>query len=180
VAPEPYICDDEVPNVEHGIPPEGIAIVPVGLDGRGLTPAEVISVEPSGIPVGEMDEADDALPSGEVSLIMGVGATIPPICARATLPTSSAGRAAAIGKNLILTLHFMPMNPAGIRRLLRLVFAALQELSASVLWRRCAVHCQTESGRFTTMGVGVLRTTTHRNASVLDGLISMCGRKAGT
>jgi hypothetical protein len=102
VAPEPYICDDEVPNVEHGMPPEGIAIVPVGLAGRGLTPADVISVEPSGIPVGEMDEEVDALPSGEVSPIAGVGTTIPPICARARLPTSSAGRAAAIGKNLIL------------------------------------------------------------------------------
>jgi hypothetical protein len=30
------------------------------------------------------------------------------------------------------------------------------------------------------MGVAVLRTTTHRNGSSFDGLISMCGRKAGT
>jgi hypothetical protein len=29
------------------------------------------------------------------------------------------------------------------------------------------------SGKFTTIGVGVLRTTTHRNGWVSDGLISM-------
>jgi len=28
----------------------------------------------------------------------------------------------------------------------------------------------------TTIGVGVLRTTIHRNAISFDGLISMCGR----
>jgi hypothetical protein len=40
-------------------------------------PAEVISVEPKGIPVGETDELDDALPSGEVAPIPGVGTTMP-------------------------------------------------------------------------------------------------------
>ena len=35
-------------------------------------------------------------------------------------------------------------------------------------------------GRLTTMGVAVLRTTTHRNGSDFEGLISICGRKAGT
>jgi hypothetical protein len=103
VAPEPNIWDDEVPTVEHGMPSEGTAIVPVGLDGRGLNPADVISVEPSGIPVGETGDSDDALPRGEVSPIAGVGTTIPFICARARLPTSSTGRAAAIGYNFILT-----------------------------------------------------------------------------
>jgi hypothetical protein len=39
---------------------------------------------------------------------------------------------------------------------------------------------QVSSGRLMTTGVAVLRTTTHRNGSVLEGLISICGRKAGT
>jgi len=36
------------------------------------------------------------------------------------------------------------------------------------------------SGRLTTIGVAVLRTTTQGNESVSDGLISMWGTKAGT
>jgi len=39
---------------------------------------------------------------------------------------------------------------------------------------------QKSSGRFTTMGSDVLRTTTHRNGTSLDGLISWCGSQAGT
>ena len=128
MVPEPYICDDEVPTVEHGMPPEGIAIVPVGLDGTGLTPADVISVEPSGIPVGETDEPDDALPSGEVAPIVGVGTTIPFICARATLPMSSAVRATAIAENLIFVLRFTP-NPIWIIGPFKLAFASLHEFS---------------------------------------------------
>jgi hypothetical protein len=34
-------------------------------------------------------------------------------------------------------------------------------------------------GRLMTMGVAVLCTTTHRNGSWFEGLISMCGRKRG-
>ena len=98
--------------------------MPVGLDGAGLIPADVISVEPSGIPVGETDEPADALPSGEVAPIVGVGATIPVTCARAALPTSSAGRAIAIEENLIFTLRFMPNEPQlGFIGLLRVAFA---------------------------------------------------------
>jgi hypothetical protein len=105
VAVEPYIWDGVAPNVEHGVPPEGTARPPVGFGGRGLTPADVISVEPKGIPVGETDELDDALPSGEVAPIPGVGTTIPFICARATLPAKITGSAAAIDQNLICTLR---------------------------------------------------------------------------
>ena len=105
MAVEPYIWDGDVPNVEHGVPPEGTAMVPVGFAGSGLTPADVISVEPNGIPVGEIDELDDALPSGEVALIPGVGTTMPFICASAALPTSNAGRTAAIIENFIHTLR---------------------------------------------------------------------------
>ena len=39
---------------------------------------------------------------------------------------------------------------------------------------------QVSSGRLTTIGVDVLLTTTHRNGRESDGLISMCGRNAGT
>ena len=75
VALEPNIWDDEVPRVEQAAARLGIAMVPVGLDGTGLVPAEVISVAPSGIPVGETDEPD-MLPSGEVAPIAGVGVTM--------------------------------------------------------------------------------------------------------
>jgi hypothetical protein len=107
---EPYIWDEEAPKVEHGMALEGIAIVPVGLAGKGLIPADVISVEPSGIPVGE---TDDALPSGEVAPIVGVGTTIPPTCAAAMLHTSSAAKAVAIGENRIDILRF---RDVGTRR----------------------------------------------------------------
>src|SRR5580700_8497974 len=45
---------------------------------------------------------------------------------------------------------------------------------------RHPAYGQVSSGRLTTIGVAVLRTTTHRNGSSFDGLISMCGRNAGT
>ena len=140
MALEPYIWDDEIPNVEHGMPLEGVAIVPVKLGGTGLIPADVISVEPSGIPVGETDEADDALPSGEVAPIVGVGATIPLTCARATLAASSAGRAAAIGKNLIHTLRCIPNESSWdfSSASSLLVFAALHEFQVSLPLQACA------------------------------------------
>jgi hypothetical protein len=78
VVVEPNIWDDAVPRVEHAVPLPGVAIVPVGLNGSGLVPAEPISVAPSGIPVGETVEPD-MLPSGEVVSIDGVGVTMAPI-----------------------------------------------------------------------------------------------------
>jgi hypothetical protein len=39
---------------------------------------------------------------------------------------------------------------------------------------------QKSSGRFTTIGSGVLRTTTHWKGTSLEGLISWCGSHAGT
>jgi hypothetical protein len=45
---------------------------------------------------------------------------------------------------------------------------------------RQEAYGQVSSGRLMTMGVAVLRTTTHRNGSSFEELISMCGRKAGT
>jgi hypothetical protein len=72
LAVDPNIPDDEVPTVEHDVPLlvivplPGIAIVPVTpVVGAGLTPADVISVEPSGIPV-EPTDPPGLIPSGEV------------------------------------------------------------------------------------------------------------------
>jgi hypothetical protein len=110
LAVDPYIPDGEVPKVEHVVPLPGIAIVPAELAGSGLTPGDAISVEPSGIPVGETVEPV-AMPSGEVAPIVGVGAAIPLICAMATLLTKSAGRTAAINENLMGVLRLRTASP---------------------------------------------------------------------
>jgi hypothetical protein len=101
VAVDPYIADDELPKVEQGVPLLlGMAIVPVGLDGSGLVPGDVISVAPKGIPVGAIGEPNSP-PSGDVAPTVGVGTrAIPPTCATATLQASSAGRAATISESL--------------------------------------------------------------------------------
>jgi hypothetical protein len=122
LAVDPYIPDGEVPNVEHVVPLPGIAIVPVELAGSGLTPGDAISVEPSGIPVGETDEPD-VIPSGEVAPIVGVGAAIPLICAMATLLTNSAGSTAAINEYLIGMLRLQTASPR--RALTSISFASI-------------------------------------------------------
>jgi hypothetical protein len=72
LAVDPNIPDDEVPTVEHVVPPlviaplVGIAIVPVTLVGAGLTPGDVSSVAPSGTPLAPTD-ALGPMPSGEVA-----------------------------------------------------------------------------------------------------------------
>jgi hypothetical protein len=71
--------------------------------GTGLTPGDASSVAPNGIPVGEFAEPV-AMPSGEVSPIVGVGVAVP-TCALATLQTKSAGRTATINENLIGVLR---------------------------------------------------------------------------
>jgi hypothetical protein len=95
LAVDPNIDDGEVPTVEHALPLEvlGIAIVPVTPVGAGLSPGEVISVAPNGIPVGSTD-APGAAPSGEVALSVGVVTTVP-TCATALLAANSAGIIAA-------------------------------------------------------------------------------------
>jgi hypothetical protein len=110
VAVDPNIAEGEVPKVEHVVLLPGTAIVPVGLVGIGLTPGEAISVEPSGIPVGEIDEPD-VTPSGEVAPSVGVGAAIPETCALATLQAKSAGTTAAISETLIVILRFVTVSP---------------------------------------------------------------------
>jgi hypothetical protein len=154
----------------------GIAIVPVGLGGSGLVPADVISVAPRGIPAGPMG-CPDMLLSGEVAPTAGVGSAMPPTCACAVLLRRSAVSAAGMRKSLTEILRFRPNE-----RNLNLPMSWIGGLRLCTKFPvvSCAVHSQAASGRFTTIGVGVLRTTTHRNARTFDGLISMCGRNAGT
>jgi hypothetical protein len=101
LAVDPNIDDGAVPMVEHVVLLLGMEIVPVASPGAGLTPGDAISVEPSGIPVGETDEPVAVMPSGEVVARLGVGLAIPLTCAIAAVQTTSAGRIAAINDNLI-------------------------------------------------------------------------------
>jgi hypothetical protein len=101
LAVDPNMDDGEVPRVEHVVLLLGMEIVPVASPGAGLTPGDAISVEPSGIPVGETGEPVAAMPSGEVAPTVGVGVAMPLTCAIAVLQTKSAGRIAAINNNLI-------------------------------------------------------------------------------
>jgi hypothetical protein len=96
---DPNIDDGAVPIVEHVVLLPGIEIVPVASPGAGLTPGDAISVEPSGIPVGETAEPVP-IPSGEVAPRLGVGLAIPLTWAIAALHTKSAARTAAINDNL--------------------------------------------------------------------------------
>jgi len=115
LALEPNISEGEVATVGHAVlvVVVGIVIVPVTPVGSGLTPGEVISTAPSGIPVGEPAEPV-ATPSGEVAPTMGVGVTVPsncpPTCAMATLQTKSAGRTAAIHENFTCVLRFATIS----------------------------------------------------------------------
>ena len=100
LAVDPNMDDGAVPMVEHVVLLLGMEIVPVASPGAGLTPGDAISVEPSGIPVGETDEPVVAMPSGEVAARLGVGLAIPLTCAIAALQTKSPARIAAIIDNL--------------------------------------------------------------------------------
>ena len=75
---DPNIVDGEVPTVEHAVPllVLGIVIVPVTPVGAGLSPPEMISVDPSGIPVGPTD-VPGPCPSGEVTPRVGVVGNVP-------------------------------------------------------------------------------------------------------
>ena len=146
LAVEPNISEGEVATVEHAVlvVVVGIVIVPVTPVGSGLTPGEVISVEPSGIPVGELDEPA-ATPSGEVAPTVGVGVAVPSncssTCAIAALPTKSAGRIAATNRNLNCILRFTTVSPgaklADIDQSLRWRPTKLRKISS----RRCSIPC---------------------------------------
>ena len=85
------------------MPLPGIETVPV-TSGAGLTPGDAISVEPSGMPVGETVEPA-VMPSGEVAFKLGVGLTIPLTCALPAWQTTSANRTVAIDTTLIRILR---------------------------------------------------------------------------
>jgi hypothetical protein len=100
LAVDPNMDTGAVPMVEHVALLLGMEIVPVASPGAGLTPGDAISVEPSGIPLGETDEPVDGIPSGEVAAKVGVGLAIPLTCAIAALQMTSAAGIAAINDNL--------------------------------------------------------------------------------
>ena len=107
IALDPNIAAGEVAAVEHAVLllVVGMEIVPAKPVGAGLTPADVISVEPNGIPVGEFAEPIP-MPSGEVAPIVGAGSTGSPTCAIApVLQATSAEKTAAINGSLIVVLH---------------------------------------------------------------------------
>jgi hypothetical protein len=104
IALDPYISAGEMATVEHAVSllVVGIEMVPAKPVGAGLTPADVISVEANGIPVGEIAEPIP-MPSGEVAPIVGVGVTESSTCAiAAALQTTSAEMTAAINDNFIV------------------------------------------------------------------------------
>jgi hypothetical protein len=112
IALDPYISEGEVAAVEHAVPMlvAGMEMVPARPVGAGLTPADVISVEPNGIPVGELVEPIP-MPSGEVAPIVGAGMTVSSICAIAALLTISAGKIAAITVSLAVALLLEHVPP---------------------------------------------------------------------
>jgi hypothetical protein len=112
IALDPYISEGEVATVEHAVPllVAGMEMVPAKPVGAGLTPADEISVEPNGIPVGELVEPIP-MPSGEVAPIVGVGITESSTCAIAALQTSNAGKSAAITDSLAAVLLLKLVSP---------------------------------------------------------------------
>ena len=112
IALDPYISEGEVATVEHAVPllVVGMEMVPAKPVGAGLTPADEISVEPNGIPVGELAEPI-VMPSGEVAPIVGVGMTESSTCAIAALQMISAGKTAAITDSLTVVLLFKFVSP---------------------------------------------------------------------
>jgi hypothetical protein len=113
LAADPNISEGEVATAEHAVAPlvPGIVIVPVTPVGTGLTPGEVISMAPSGIPVGE----PGATPSGDVAPTIGVGVTVPSncpsTCATAALQTKSAGSTVATRRSPVNVLRLQAAVP---------------------------------------------------------------------
>ena len=116
IALDPYVFEGEVATVEHAVPllVAGMEMVPARPVGAGLMPADVISVEPNGIPVGELAERM-VMPSGEVAPIAGVGMTESSTCAIAALQTISAEKTAAIIASLDFVLPLKHPSPLSER-----------------------------------------------------------------
>jgi hypothetical protein len=86
-------------------------VIPIVPGGAGLTPGDVSSVAPMGIPVGATGELGD-MPSGEVAPILGVGLPIPPTCATAGVQLKRAACIAAINTRRMSSLHQSLTLPA--------------------------------------------------------------------
>jgi hypothetical protein len=108
LAVDPNIDNGEVPTVEQVVPLAvlGIVIVPVTPMGAGLSPPEMISVDPSGIPVGPT-AVSGLIPSGDVAPRVGV-VTIEPTCAMAPVEAKSAGSIARLIENANRILRVKP------------------------------------------------------------------------
>jgi hypothetical protein len=100
VAADPNIVDGAVPTVEHTVLP----MMPVEGSGAGLTPGEVISVAPNGMPVPPTG-ALGTMPSGDVAESEGVGITA--ACCAKAWPHSKAEAVVIIRK------RFMVLSSAG-------------------------------------------------------------------
>ena len=107
LAVDPNIPDGDIPPVEHVVPLVviaplvGIATVPVTLPvGAGLTPADVISVAPIGIPVPPTDPSGP-IPSGEVTPSEGVAVSGSSTWANALLQPSAAEIIVATNRRFI-------------------------------------------------------------------------------
>jgi hypothetical protein len=109
VAVDPNMVEGDVPAVEHIVPLPGIASAPVDAIRAGLIPGDASSVDPSGMPVGEIAKSV-AVPSGEVAPMVGVGVAIAPTCASAMLQLRSAGMAAAANPNPVGILQIALAN----------------------------------------------------------------------
>src|SRR4051812_10018338 len=95
---DPNIVDGAVPMVEHTVLP----MMPVEGSGAGLTPGEVISVAPNGMPVPPTG-APGTMPSGEVAESEGVGITA--ACCAMAWPQSSAEAVVIIRKRFMVVLR---------------------------------------------------------------------------
>jgi hypothetical protein len=133
IALEPYMSAGGVATVGHAVAllVVGIEMVPASPVGAGLTPDDVTSVEPNGIPVGELAEPIP-MPSGEVGLIVGVGATGATTCAIAALQIASAEKTTAINDNLIVVLL---LTPASLN--LNPVHDPQRNFAISIRWPAC-------------------------------------------
>jgi hypothetical protein len=98
LAADPNIVDGAVPMVEHTVLP----MMPVEGSGIGLTPADVISVAPSGMPVPPTG-ALGTMPSGEVAESEGVGITA--ACCAKAWPHSKAETVVIMRKRFMVVLR---------------------------------------------------------------------------
>jgi hypothetical protein len=94
----PTIPDAGFPIAEPIVPGPVIPIMPLG---SGLSPGDVSSVAPRGVPVGGTDEPGP-IPSGDVAPMLGVGTPIPPTCAKPEPQLTSNADAVTIAKRVIM------------------------------------------------------------------------------